>query len=667
MIDHTSSKIFNTHVHLYRPLVVLLILLCVYVAPAQEMELVSTDAMFNGDELYFGDLEFSADCKYVCYVIANTNVHTIYMAEVNDSGDFININSIASQAQRPYPSWGRSANEQYVVYFNDNNDFTRYRPGDAEPEVIQIPENKPVLKYCRWFPYASQTDDSNQAFVMYQMRLQGAISLYCVNLAEGADAERHLVSDNAMNNAFGKWIQDEPRFAFVKDNDIYTFDATDGTQKQVTNTPDIWEVDNFAIAFNGSTYHIASKVMESTLVYREESSATEDIYNTINFDPANTSHSEPGLLQSVEPFVFADNLWFAFSLHDSSEVKLGEAGMPAKLPGEIWLANIDSSVALRIAGDEQGTATKLARVEPEIVTKGKFVYIYYLEGLPEEQHGDTPRVLQRATLQLPSVVIGETGQVTANHEWVVVELEHDYVDPVVVVNMVTYNGNHPSTLRVRNVTANSFECQVDEWDYLDGNHAVEDIHYMVVEAGDHMLEDGTHIQAGIANVSSANATIPFLTNFAGTPVLVSQATSTNDVKACVTRQKDITTSSFNIRLQSQEADGKTHGAESVAWIAYHGPDMVLNADDQTESWAENTFSTSYAETPIVLAAMQTFDGGDSAGLRCRTLTTSTISTMVEEEKSLDDEIGHTTEQVGLIVLPAGAIISAPLVLMSGNG
>ncbi len=60
----------------------------------------------------------------------------------------------------------------------------------------------------------------------------------------------------------------------------------------------------------------------------------------------------------------------------------------------------------------------------------------------------------------------------------------------------TSNGDQPLTVRVRNVTATGFEFQLDEWQYLDGWHAGESIGYLVVEAGEHTLLDGTRVKAG---------------------------------------------------------------------------------------------------------------------------------------------------------------------------
>ena len=48
--------------------------------------------------------------------------------------------------------------------------------------------------------------------------------------------------------------------------------------------------------------------------------------------------------------------------------------------------------------------------------------------------------------------------------------------------------------------------------------------------------------------------------------------------------------------------------------------------------------------------MSTHDGRDSAGLRYRNLDINGVDIKVEEEKSLDSEINHTTENVDLFLI-----------------
>ncbi|MBK8564216.1 MAG: hypothetical protein IPN76_12975 [Saprospiraceae bacterium] len=77
--------------------------------------------------------------------------------------------------------------------------------------------------------------------------------------------------------------------------------------------------------------------------------------------------------------------------------------------------------------------------------------------------------------------IGENGSVVVNHEWVTVNLSHLYTKPVVILGSLPSGEANAATIRVRNVTANSFEVRVQEWGYLDGNRIPEKLDYFVVE------------------------------------------------------------------------------------------------------------------------------------------------------------------------------------------
>ena len=78
-------------------------------------------------------------------------------------------------------------------------------------------------------------------------------------------------------------------------------------------------------------------------------------------------------------------------------------------------------------------------------------------------------------------VIGEVGRVNLTHSIQVVSLNNEYHNPVVITGAVTNNETDPVTARVMNVTSTSFELKLDEFDYLDGTHATENVAYMVIE------------------------------------------------------------------------------------------------------------------------------------------------------------------------------------------
>ena len=55
--------------------------------------------------------------------------------------------------------------------------------------------------------------------------------------------------------------------------------------------------------------------------------------------------------------------------------------------------------------------------------------------------------------------------------------------------------------------------------------------------------------------------------------------------------------------------------------------------------------------------MQTTNGGDTANVRLSLLTPFSAQIFIEEEQSLDDELVHAPEDVGVLVLGAGPLFS----------
>ncbi|MEM6316048.1 MAG: Ig-like domain-containing protein [Bacteroidota bacterium] len=78
-------------------------------------------------------------------------------------------------------------------------------------------------------------------------------------------------------------------------------------------------------------------------------------------------------------------------------------------------------------------------------------------------------------------VFGETGVVSATHQWVRVMTQNNFHNPVVIAGVPSLVGAQAGIVRVRNVQPNGFEVRFEEWSYLDGSHVAETIPYLVME------------------------------------------------------------------------------------------------------------------------------------------------------------------------------------------
>ncbi len=83
-------------------------------------------------------------------------------------------------------------------------------------------------------------------------------------------------------------------------------------------------------------------------------------------------------------------------------------------------------------------------------------------------------------LDTDGTFVGETGALSMDHNWQTINLSRNYNKPVVILGGVEAGGD-PAVIRVKNVTSNSFDVRVQEWDYLNGTHANGKVAYIVIE------------------------------------------------------------------------------------------------------------------------------------------------------------------------------------------
>ena len=262
--------------------------------------------------------------------------------------------------------------------------------------------------------------------------------------------------------------------------------------------------------------------------------------------------------------------------------------------------------------------------------------------------------------------IGEAGTVTTGQafpdQWHAVTFDRPIDDAVVVMGPVEANGGHPAVTRVRNVTETGFEFQIDEWEYKDGWHMEETIGWVALSRGVHTLESGQTIVAGSSEIGTGFAAQSFGATLAD-PIVLSEVTSVNDGATVTTRTRGVTETGFEMQIEEQEAADGVHADESVAWIAVEaGSSGALDAlragGTLNQDRAAFDFSTAFETAPVLLADMQTTNGGDTAALRYDGLDAGRVELFVQEEQSLDAETFHAGEAVGILALEDGLILGA---------
>ena len=232
-----------------------------------------------------------------------------------------------------------------------------------------------------------------------------------------------------------------------------------------------------------------------------------------------------------------------------------------------------------------------------------------------------------------------------------------FTAPRIVAGPPSFNGGQACTTRLTNVSASSFTHQVIEWDYLDGAHANEALGVIVAEDGPQTI-GSLSADAGTANVTNGWTTVNFSQTFSAAPVVITQVASNNDPTPVTTRVRNVTATSFQVQLEEQEANNQAHVAERVDWIAvelgsttFGGNELLVGRTGNTvdEVWETINFGVSITG-PTFVADMQTTNGGDTATLRFRNLSSTSVEVQVQEEQSANTEVGHVNEVVGYIVV-----------------
>lgn len=272
------------------------------------------------------------------------------------------------------------------------------------------------------------------------------------------------------------------------------------------------------------------------------------------------------------------------------------------------------------------------------------------------------------------IVIGEVGRVTVEQPdvgtWHTVQLQRTYLNPVVIMGPASYNGAQPFTIRIRNALDDHFEFQVHEWAYLDGYHIPETIPYMVMEAGNHTLTNGARVEAGILPQVDHHWHIhAFTPAFPEVPVVLSQRMSANGGDPAVTRQREIAEGGFQVHIQEEERyrDGQDgfHVNEIVGYIAIQSglssEELPMEIDSTgatvSDEWSTLGFLQSYSD-PIVIGAMQSYRGYDTASVRQRNVSSGSVEMFVQEETSFDAELKHAAENIGYAVFDRPGLIRA---------
>lgn len=240
--------------------------------------------------------------------------------------------------------------------------------------------------------------------------------------------------------------------------------------------------------------------------------------------------------------------------------------------------------------------------------------------------------------------------------------------PVVIMGPAMKADAAPLVVTAVDVYTTGFYCQLNEYDYLDGAHANETVHFLALSEGNHNF-GGQIWQVGrVQAVNRTPATIT-LTGFgAATPVVLAQVDSYNNwivanndgVQAIKTRVSNVLPGSFQVQLESEEATAASIlNNENIRYIAVSQGTGYLDGKilsavraptaATTHTLASVTFPASRTN-PIFIGQSQTINDTNPGELRMTTLTSASVQVQFLEEISANADVTHTAEVLGYIVL-----------------
>ena len=281
----------------------------------------------------------------------------------------------------------------------------------------------------------------------------------------------------------------------------------------------------------------------------------------------------------------------------------------------------------------------------------------------------------------PEQKIGEVGRIASlTHDSQVISLNRQYTNPVVFAQSASFVGNDPVVVRVTDVRSDQFEIYLAEPSNENGQHnAGAEVTYVVLEAGMHRLTDGTRFEVGTVDTSATVGkivdnqweSISFSHSFSWEPIVLTQiqTTGVDGENYLQTRHRLTTANGFDVALEQEEAIDSQHGTETIGYFAIDGGTglwggMAYEAGNTavnvTGLWTTHTFASTFESNPSFLSSMSSYKFTDNGHLRYLNLGPESVQLKVDEDRTLDAELGHSAERVSYLAIESEGALTAAL-------
>jgi hypothetical protein len=266
--------------------------------------------------------------------------------------------------------------------------------------------------------------------------------------------------------------------------------------------------------------------------------------------------------------------------------------------------------------------------------------------------------------------IGEYGRATINSEWLMINLDSQYQDPVVIISDPQTDEVLMSSARIRNLSNSSFEVMLQQpnAETVVGQDLQAEVTYLVIESGQWYFEGGIMIQAGhfaSDKLSTQGFNRVNLSGFSETPVTLTQVQSYNGADFVVTRTSRQTARSFDVTMQEEELlNGRGHERETIGWVAVsssrEGAVVAGVSPRRVTHSVSNVSLGATFSNPSIIVKLNSYYGRDTANVRVASLSQGSFTAQVMEDRSADRERRHARESLSFLALEgeSGPIMSS---------
>jgi hypothetical protein len=190
----------------------------------------------------------------------------------------------------------------------------------------------------------------------------------------------------------------------------------------------------------------------------------------------------------------------------------------------------------------------------------------------------------------------EMGVADVTHDWTTITTGNAFSDPVLIVGLVTMNGQADAAARSQVVSGNTFQIKVTEPSCQDGFHAVETISWMVMEVSTRAGGEAGHIELGSdtpTELRSGRKTVGAwpvsFTESIPSPIVIASIMSANADGWYTARAHDAEETGFQISLQKEETLASEDAvAETIGYFAVTETTSALGTIGGFEYWATGT-------------------------------------------------------------------------------